>query len=85
MSVRRFYIFSAICGVVAAFAVFILGAPLLVVPGAFLAGMFGLPRWFVTFKRARRVKAFLERISQCARCHGARRQVRPAAAMTGSG
>jgi tight adherence protein B len=35
------------------------GAPLLILPGALLAGAFGLPRWTVSFLRARRVKAFL--------------------------
>jgi len=59
VSIRKFYVFSALCGLACAFLVLFLGAPLLVVPGAFLAGMFGLPRWFVGFTRARRVKAFL--------------------------
>jgi tight adherence protein B len=59
ISLRQFYIYSAVCGLICAFAVLISGVPFIIVPGAFLAGMFGLPRWFVTFKRARRVKAFL--------------------------
>jgi len=59
ISMRQFYIFSAICGVICALIVVIAGAPLFVAPGGFLAGMFGLPRWFVTFKRGRRVNAFL--------------------------
>jgi tight adherence protein B len=37
-----------------------LGAPLLLSLGAMIAGGLGLPRWFVTFMRARRVKAFLD-------------------------
>ncbi len=36
-----------------------LGAPLIVLPGALMVGALGLPRWFVAFRRARRVKAFL--------------------------
>jgi tight adherence protein B len=60
ITMRQFYIFSAVCGLVCAFVALLSGAPLFVVPGAFLAGMFGLPRWFVGFKRARRVKAFLD-------------------------
>jgi tight adherence protein B len=59
-SLQRFYIYSALCGLACAFVVMLSGVPLIVVPGAFVAGMFGLPRWFVTFKRARRVKAFLD-------------------------
>ncbi|MBX3578266.1 MAG: type II secretion system F family protein [Rhizobiaceae bacterium] len=56
---QRFYIYSAVAGVALAIAAFVLGAPLLAVPGAFIAGALGLPRWFVAFKRGRRVKAFL--------------------------
>jgi tight adherence protein B len=58
--IQRFYTYSLLCGFVLAAILFVLGAPLLVVAGALVAGAFGLPRWFVSFKRARRVKAFLE-------------------------
>ena len=57
--VERFYIYSVICGAVLTFGAFFLGAPTLVLPGAFIAGTLGLPRWFVSFRRGRRVKAFL--------------------------
>ncbi|KUM28293.1 pilus assembly protein [Mesorhizobium loti] len=60
VSIERFYIYSVICGIVLTFLVYFAGAPLLVLPGALLAGAFGLPRWFVSFRRTRRVKAFLE-------------------------
>ncbi|TKT74960.1 type II secretion system F family protein [Aquamicrobium sp. LC103] len=60
LSLERFYLYSMAGGFVLAVLVFILGAPLPVVPGAFLVGFLGIPRWFVTFKRARRVKAFLD-------------------------
>ncbi|MHA6644177.1 type II secretion system F family protein [Mesorhizobium sp. A623] len=56
---ERFYLYSAVCGVVFAVLAYLAGAPLLVVPGALLAGAFGLPRWFVSFARKRRVKKFL--------------------------
>ncbi|MEI5680032.1 MULTISPECIES: type II secretion system F family protein [unclassified Mesorhizobium] len=59
VTVERFYVYSVICGVVLTIAAYMLGAPLLVLPGALLAGAFGVPRWFVSFLRARRVKAFL--------------------------
>ncbi len=59
VSLERFYIYSVVCGVVLTAVAYFLNAPLLVLPGAFLAGAFGLPRWFVSFLRARRVKAFL--------------------------
>ncbi|ARP67457.1 pilus assembly protein [Mesorhizobium sp. WSM1497] len=58
-TIERFYIYSAICGIVLTMAAFVAGAPLSALPGVLLAGGLGLPRWFVTFRRARRVKAFL--------------------------
>ena len=59
VSIERFYIYSVACGIVLMVLAYVAGAPLLVLPGAFLAGAFGLPRWFVSFRRSRRVKAFL--------------------------
>ncbi|AZO59820.1 type II secretion system F family protein [Mesorhizobium sp. M1A.F.Ca.IN.022.06.1.1] len=60
VSLERFYIYSVICGIVLTILAFLAGAPLLVLPGALLAGALGLPRWFVSFRCARRVKTFLE-------------------------
>ncbi len=60
VSMERFYVYSAICGVALAILSVVGGAPLWVAPGALLAGGLGLPRWFVSFQRQRRVKAFLE-------------------------
>jgi len=57
--VERFYVYSGVCGVVLTLLAFIVGAPLLLLPGVLIAGSIGVPRWFVSFKRARRVKAFL--------------------------
>jgi tight adherence protein B len=59
VSVERFYIYSIVCGILVTALAYFAGAPLLILPGALLAGAFGLPRWFVSFRRARRVKAFL--------------------------
>ena len=59
VSMERFYIYSVVCGVVLTALAYFAGAPMLVLPGALLAGALGLPRWFVSFRRARRVKAFL--------------------------
>jgi len=60
VTIERFYMYSALAGVVLALLAFVIGAPLVVVPGALLAGGLGLPRWFVSFRRNRRVKKFLE-------------------------
>lgn len=59
VSMERFYIYSAVCGIVLTALAYYAGAPMLTLPGALLAGALGLPRWFVSFRRARRVKAFL--------------------------
>ena len=59
VSIERFYIYSVVCGIVVTVLAFFLKAPLLVLPGALIAGTLGLPRWFVSFRRGRRVKAFL--------------------------
>ena len=58
VTIERFYLYSAISGLVLTALAFIGGAPLWILPGALLAGTLGLPRWFVSFKRGRRVKAF---------------------------
>ncbi|ODT31304.1 MAG: pilus assembly protein [Kaistia sp. SCN 65-12] len=56
---ERFYLYSVVCGIALAGAAYVAGTPLLVVLGALIVGGLGLPRWFVSFCRARRVKAFL--------------------------
>ena len=60
VTMERFYLYSAICAIALTALLYLAGAPLVVLPGALLVGFFGLPRWFVSFRRARRVKAFLE-------------------------
>ncbi len=60
MTMRQFYMMSAATGLGLFLLFVIMGAPLLLAVGAMIAGALGLPRWFVTFKRARRVKAFLD-------------------------
>ncbi len=59
ISVKNFYIVSGFCGILITIGAYFLGAPVYTLPGALLAGTLGLPRWFVGFRRARRVKAFL--------------------------
>ncbi|MBN9551910.1 MAG: type II secretion system F family protein [Alphaproteobacteria bacterium] len=58
--IERFYIYSAVCGIILTVLLFFVHAPLWALPGALLVGGLGLPRWFVSFRRTRRVKAFLE-------------------------
>jgi tight adherence protein B len=59
VTIERFYLYSAVCGVLLTAIAFFAGAPLFILPGVLLAGALGLPRWFVSFRRGRRVKAFL--------------------------
>ncbi|AZO34562.1 MAG: type II secretion system F family protein [Mesorhizobium sp.] len=58
--IERFYIYSVVCSIILTALLFFVGAPLWALPGALLVGGLGLPRWFVSFRRTRRVKAFLE-------------------------
>lgn len=58
-SVRQFYIFSAIIGVIIGFFAFIANGSPLVGLGALVVGGGGLPRWILGFLRNRRMKAFL--------------------------
>ncbi|MBN9074478.1 MAG: type II secretion system F family protein [Rhizobiales bacterium] len=57
--IERFYLYSVVVGIALAALSFFLGAPIYIVPAAFLVGFFGLPRWFVSLTRKRRIKAFL--------------------------
>lgn len=59
VTVPRFYIYSVIFGIVFTAVAFILGAPLLSLPFVLLIASLGLPRLVVSFRRKRRVKAFL--------------------------
>ncbi len=59
VSVERFYIYSLLTGVVLTLVAFVAGLPLIILPGVLVVAGLGLPRWFVTFRRGRRVKAFL--------------------------
>lgn len=59
VSIERFYVYSVVCAVVLVIIGFIAGISIYVIPGLALIGGLGLPRWFVSFRRKRRVKAFL--------------------------
>jgi tight adherence protein B len=59
ISMERFYVYSALAGFLITLVAFIFGAPLYLLPGFLLAGGIGLPRWYVSLMRKRRVKAFL--------------------------
>lgn len=62
VSIERFYVYSVIFGLILTLVSFLFGAPLLTLPAILIAGIIGLPRWFVSFKRKRRVKQFLEEL-----------------------
>ncbi len=59
-TIRTFYIYSAVCGVVLTGLGIFLGLNLIYTPAIFAVGTFGLPRWFVARKRKKRVVAFLK-------------------------
>ncbi|KQZ16319.1 pilus assembly protein [Mesorhizobium sp. Root552] len=60
VTIERFYLYSVVCGLVVTLLAFVAGLPLIVLPGVLVVSAFGLPRWFVSFRRGRRVKAFLK-------------------------
>lgn len=62
ISPGRFYLFSAVFGLVLAFVCLLAGMPLLVVGGALVAGGVGLPRAFIGFLIKRRQNKFLEEL-----------------------
>jgi tight adherence protein B len=59
-TVRQFFLLSAAFASAVALVALIAGAPLLVIAGVVLVAFLGVPRWVITFLRARRMKAFLE-------------------------
>ncbi|MEJ1159569.1 type II secretion system F family protein [Prosthecomicrobium sp. N25] len=61
-SKRTFFVFSAVCGVVFALASLFVKAHVLVAAAAFFVGLFGFPRWFIAFRRKRRIKQFTEEL-----------------------
>lgn len=60
ISLAKFYIFSALFGLFAAFVALILGSGLAVAAGVGVIVAAGLPRWLVNFLIKRRCKKFLE-------------------------
>lgn len=62
LSVGRFYLLSAVLGLVVFLAVLIVGAPLLGALGAGFVAALGLPRWIVGFLIKRRHKQFLQEL-----------------------
>ena len=59
MSVRKFWIISAVVGLIIAFVCLGKGLELYIALGAGLAGAFGLPRWVLGYFKNRRQKKFL--------------------------
>ena len=59
ISLQAYWIFAVVFGVVLAGATFIMGLPWYVSALAGVAGLFGLPRWFLGFVRSRRQTVFL--------------------------
>jgi len=60
INVRQFYIFSILFGFAASFVTLVFSQNPIMAGAALVIGAFGLPRWFVGFKKKRRMEAFLE-------------------------
>ncbi|MFO1088616.1 MAG: type II secretion system F family protein [Hyphomicrobiales bacterium] len=59
ITLRTYWIAAVVVGIVLGFAVLIVGAPPYVALLAMLAGILGLPRWFLNYMRRRREESFL--------------------------
>ena len=59
ISPAKFWIFSAITGAVSVVITFLMGLPWYLVILTGFVGLFGLPRWFLSFLRRRREERFL--------------------------
>ncbi|MGL4974800.1 MAG: type II secretion system F family protein [Bosea sp. (in: a-proteobacteria)] len=56
---KKFYMVSVVMGIVTAFVLFLTTFnPIMILVG-FFVGSIGLPRWFIQFKKNRRIKAFV--------------------------
>jgi len=60
VNIRQFYTYSIVFGVIVTGLVFFLSGDPLATGAVFVIASFGLPRWFVGFKKKRRMNAFLE-------------------------
>lgn len=58
LSVAQFYIFSFIFGLIMAFLTLVSGMGMITIGGVFFVAALGIPRWFVSMKRKRRMAAF---------------------------
>jgi tight adherence protein B len=59
LSIRMFWLWSLVTGIVLAVAPFVFALPWYVCVGSGLVGFLGLPRWFIKFLRTRRQNVFL--------------------------
>ncbi|MGI9351713.1 MAG: type II secretion system F family protein [Rhizobiaceae bacterium] len=59
-TVKQFYIYSVIFGIIFGIAVFLFSQNTFMGGAALVIGLVGIPRWFVGFKKKRRMNAFLE-------------------------
>lgn len=59
ISVGQFYMLSFICGLVLAALTLVFNGSLLISAGMLVVGTLGVPRWVVSWVRARRIKAFI--------------------------
>jgi tight adherence protein B len=61
-SKRRFYVFSAVLGLAAGLILLAFSQNLLIAAAGFFVGLFGLPRWSLSFLAKRRITRFIEEL-----------------------
>lgn len=61
-SKKTFYLFSFLCGLAFVILSLFLKANVFIAGGAFVIGFFGFPRWFIAFRKKRRIKQFVDEL-----------------------
>ena len=59
-NMKKFMLYSLLTAVISSLLAFVLSGNLILTGAMLFIGGFGLPRWFIGFKRKRRINAFLE-------------------------
>ncbi|MEM7214057.1 MAG: type II secretion system F family protein [Pseudomonadota bacterium] len=60
INIKQFWLFSVIFGIVFCVMTFVMSGNIFMTGAALVIGILGLPRWYVGFKKKRRLNAFLQ-------------------------
>jgi len=60
ITVKQFYVYSVVFGIIFGIVMFVVSGNPYIAGASLVIGILGMPRWFVTFRKKRRMNAFLE-------------------------